>query len=188
MRRFYALASFVAEISFGGAALAQMAMPMPGVAAAPACGASSDASLPPVLAAWNSRTPLAAAASTAGLRPATLTIGRGVDAQLKRSSEVTFPVAPGRPGPATTYSGLFALQITEPGDYQVSLGSSAWIELAHDGTMVAPNAHASGPPCATLRKTVVFPLKPGAYVLEIAGNAEPVLGVLVTHHAPPALR
>jgi len=194
MRRFRLLAStltFAAALSAGGAACAQMTMPMrehAPAAATSACGASSDASLPPALAAWNSRTSLAAAAGAAGLRQATLTIGRGVDAQLKRTSEVTFPVTPGRPLAPATYSGLFRVQISEPGDYQVSLGGSAWIEIARDGTLVKSNAHAPGPPCATLRKTVVFPLQPGAYVLEIAGNTDPVLGVMVTHRAPPALR
>lgn len=151
--------------------------------AAPArhdCEAVSDANLPASLAGWTARSPLAAAANDAAASGAVLAIGKGADAQLKLSGEVTFPVAPGRAGGAESYGGLYELRITEAGDYQVSLGAGAWIEVVRDGAAVTSASHAHGPPCSSLRKTVVFPLRPGRYLVEISGAGEPVVAVMVT--------
>ena len=146
----------------------------------PACAMTSDANLPPALSAWSNRTPVAAAAAVMDLSQASLPIGQGVDAQLKHSGEVTFPVLPAKPGGSVSYGGLYDLRVSEAGAYQVSLGTGAWIELVDGKTLVESTAHAPGPACSSLKKTVVFPLKPGGYVLEITGNAEPTLPVMVT--------
>ena len=150
------------------------------VAAGLACAATSDAGLPAHLAAWTSRSALPAATSAADVGKADLPVGKGVDAQLKRTGEVTFPVLPAKPGGSVSYGGLYEIRIVEPGDYQVSLGTGAWIEVVSGKTLVTSTAHAPGPACSSLKKTVVFPLKPGRYVLEITGNGEPTLPVMVT--------
>jgi hypothetical protein len=149
----------------------------------PACAVTSDANLPPNLAAWTTRTPVVAAATATDLAQASLPIGKGVDARLKHGGEITFPVLPAKPGGSVSYGGLYDLRIGEAGDYQVSLGTGAWIELVDGKTLVESSAHAPGPACSSLKKTVVFPLKPGRYVLEITGNAEPTLSVMVTRLA-----
>jgi hypothetical protein len=145
-----------------------------------ACEAVSDAALPAPLAGWTGRVPLAAAADAGGAAKAELPVGKGVDAQLRHNGEVAFPVLPAKPGGSVSYGGLYGLRIAEAGDYQVSLGSGAWIELVQAKSLVESTAHAPGPACTTLKKTVVFPLKPGRYVLEITGNGEAVLPVMVT--------
>ena len=144
------------------------------------CAMTSDANLPPALAAWTTRTPVAAAAAMMELSQAGLPIGKGVDAQLKHSGEVVFPMLPAKPGGSVSYGGLYDLKISETGDYQVSLGTGAWIELVSGKVLIESTAHAPGPACSSLKKTVVFPLKPGRYVLEITGNADPILPVMVT--------
>ena len=149
----------------------------------PVCVATSDADLPPALSAWTTRTPVSAAATAAGLAQASLPVGKGVDALLKHSGAITFPVLPAKPGGSVSYGGLYDLNIGEAGNYQVSLGTGAWIELVSGKTLVESTAHAPGPACSSLKKTVVFPLKPGRYVLEISGNTEPTLPVMVTRLA-----
>jgi hypothetical protein len=149
-------------------------------AAHPACASVSDAALPPALAGWRERSALAAAAGGADTGRAVLPIGKGVDAQLKHVGEVTYPVLPGKPGGSVSYGGLYEVRVSEPGDYQVSLGTGAWIEVLDGNTLIESTAHAPGPACTTLRKTVVFPLKAGRYVLEITGNGEPSLPVMVS--------
>jgi hypothetical protein len=144
------------------------------------CAAVSDAALPPALAGWTRRISLAAAADAAGAAKAPLPIGRGVDARLRRSGEVSFPVLPQKPGGSVSYGGLFELSIAETGDYQVSLATGAWIEVVRDGAAVESTAHAPGPACSTLKKTVIFPLTPGRYLLEVTGNGEPALALMVT--------
>ena len=154
-------------------------MAQEGMSPAPACAASTDATLPAALQGWNGRGDLAAAASQAAAASAALPIGKGVNAQLKKTGEVSFPVLPAKPGGSVSYSGLYGLNIAEAGDYQVSLGSGAWIEVVAGKAALESTAHAPGPACSTLRKTVVYPLKPGRYLLEIAGNGEQVLPVMV---------
>jgi hypothetical protein len=146
----------------------------------PACAATSDANLPPALAGWTARAAVPAAAAAPELGKAALPLGKGVGAQLRKTGEIAFPVLPAKPGGAVSYGGLYEIRVAEAGDYQVSLGTGAWIEVVSGKTLVASTAHAPGPACSSLKKTVVFPLKPGRYVLEITGNGEPTLPVMVT--------
>lgn len=168
------------------AALSPMALSVTALPAAaqPAehapCAAVSDATLPAHLSGWTDRAPLAAAVDAAAAAEAALPIGKGVDAQLHRNGEVAFPVLPAKPGGSVSYGGLYGLKIGEAGDYQISLGAGAWLEVVEGKSLVASTAHSPGPACSTLKKTVVFPLKPGRYVLEITGNGEAVLPVMVT--------
>lgn len=148
-------------------------------ASRPACVVTDDSKLPAALAGWRGRAPLAAAATAGDAVKAALPLGKGVDAQLKRNGEVAFPVLPAKPGGSVSHGGLFEIPVEAAGDYQVSLGTGAWIEVARDGAAVEATAHAPGPPCASLKKTVVFPLVPGRYLLEISGNADPVLPLMV---------
>jgi hypothetical protein len=41
-------------------------------------------------------------------------------------------------------------------------------------------AHAPGPPCTGIRKTVQFVLQPGGYVLQISANADPDIAVMIS--------
>ena len=148
-------------------------------ASRPACAVTDDSKLPAALSGWLSRNALGAAATAAEAGKAALPLGKGVDGQLKRNGDVAFPVLPGKPGGSVSYGGLFEIPVEAAGDYQVSLGTGAWIEVVRDGAAVESTAHAPGPPCASLKKTVVFPLNPGRYLLEISGNADPVLPLMV---------
>ena len=135
--------------------------------------------LPPAMAGWSARTPLAAAASPAGLAPATLAAGRGVDASLRPAEAVSYAVAPGRPAGPGARAGLLALAVAEPGTYAVGLSSAAWIDVVDArGAPVASTAHGRGPPCSGMRKVVDFPLAAGRYVVQLTTAADPVVGVL----------
>jgi len=149
----------------------------------PACASIDDTAVPPALAGWTQRTAVVAAATARQTGKAAVPLGQGVDAQLKRIGEVDFPVLPAKPGGSVSYGGLYELRISEPGDYQVSLGSGAWIEVGSGKTVVESTAHAPGPACTSLRKTVVFPLKAGRYILEITGNGDPGLPLMVSRVA-----
>jgi hypothetical protein len=174
----FGLAVGLAMILSGGA-LGQEAAP----AARPSCTAM-DQNLPAALASWTSRTDLAAAAKEANAAKASVPIGKGVNGQLVHTSEVTFPVLPEKPGGSVSYSGLYEIRVTDAGNYQVSLSTPAWIDVVSGKAFVESNAHAPGPACSTLKKTVVFPLKPGRYILEISGNGEQALPFMVTRVTP----
>ena len=148
--------------------------------AVPACATVSDTALPADLAAWRTRSLVTAAADAGGAPAASLTVGAGADARLRRNGEVSFPVLPSKPGGTVSYGGLLRFRVAEAGDYQVSLGSGAWIEVVADGRAVVSTRHSPGPACTTLKKTVVFPLTPGPYTLEVSGNGAEVLPVMVS--------
>lgn len=146
----------------------------------PACAAISDASLPPSLAGWTTRTPMEASATRGDPRMGLAKIGRAFDVALRPNDEVGFPVPPGKPGAAGSHGGLLAFQVEESGDYQIALGAGAWIDVVGVEGAAPSSGHAHGPACSTLRKMVIFPLKPGRYLLEITGNSDPVLTVMIS--------
>lgn len=78
------------------------------------------------------------------------------------------------------YGGLLQLNVKNVGTYQVNLSSGAWIDLLKDGTAVMSGAHAPGPACSGIRKTVQFPLQPGRYVIQLSANGDPTIAVMVS--------
>jgi hypothetical protein len=148
--------------------------------AKPTCAAISDAGLPATLSGWTTRTDLPAAGKASELNKAGLPIGKGVNGQLKHTPEVKFTVLPEKPGGSVSYGGMYQLVIKEAGTYQLSLGAGAWIDVFDGGTALMSSAHAPGPACTTLRKTVQFPLKAQKYTVQLSGNGDPVLPIMVT--------
>jgi hypothetical protein len=66
------------------------------------------------------------------------------------------------------------------GTYRVVLGSRAWIDLVTArGTPVPSAAHSMGPACTGIRKMVDFALGAGSYTIQLSGNAEQAISVLV---------
>ncbi|MGA0604228.1 homogentisate 1,2-dioxygenase [Caulobacter sp. KR2-114] len=146
----------------------------------PAACAATDAALPPDLAAWTDKAPLAAAATAADLPGASLTVGRAVSASLRHTAEIHYPAQPEKPGGTVSYGGLLALDVKDAGTYRIALGAAPWIDVLQDGKPLASTAHGHGPACSSVRKMVDFPLTPGRYVIQISAAADPSLGVLVT--------
>lgn len=90
-----------------------------------------------------------------------------------------YVVPPEKPGKPATHGGLASFTVATPGTYRVALGAGAWVDVVRDGKAVASVAHGHGPACSTIRKMVDFRLTPGRYLLQIAGNADPVIPVMV---------
>lgn len=143
-----------------------------------ACPAT-PAPLPAEFAAWRDRAPIAAATGAEDLGKATLSAGKGANVTLQPTARINWPVRPERPGDEASHGGLLGFTIGQPGTYRVALGAGAWIDVVRDGQVIASTTHAHGAPCTGIRKTVDFPLAPGAYVLEIAGNEKPEIPVLL---------
>lgn len=148
------------------------------------CMAISDEGLPPALAGWANRSPVTAAADVSGVGAAQLPVGRSIAAKLRPTRDVVFPVLPAQPGGSVSHSGLFELPITEAGDYQISLGGGAWIDVVSGESSIQSSRHGPGPACSSVRKTVTFPLQPGRYVVTITGAGDPELVLMASHAAP----
>lgn len=136
--------------------------------------------LPAALSAWTDKASLDAAGDAGGLSSAALMPGKAATVSLRHTKEVQYVIKPEKPGGSVAYGGLLILDVRNAGTYQINLSSGAWIDLLKDGTAVMSGAHAPGPACSGIRKTVQFPLQPGRYVIQISANGDPTIAVLVS--------
>jgi hypothetical protein len=164
-------------------ALAAVMLAAPAVAqqhdhAAPSCTAM-DATLPAGLEDWNGGHALKTISRGAELGDITLTLGKGYAAGLARTASIVMTVEPEKPGGSVSWSGLFAFNAPEAGKYSVALGSAAWVDVVEDGKALEPLSFGHGPACTTIRKIVVYDLKPGSHQLQVAGNGADTIKLLV---------
>jgi hypothetical protein len=170
--KFFAI--LAAALMVSGSALAQEMRQ-----AAPKCEAV--AAPPPALAGWSDTRDIASATKADGLAAAALTIGKSAKVALHPTREVSYVAQPDKPGGSVAHGGLLSVAVVAAGTYQVNLSSGAWIDLLKDGRAILSTAHAPGPACTGIRKTVQFPLQPGRYVLQLSANAAPDIQVMVSH-------
>lgn len=161
--------------------LASLAMPalaqeMP--MAAPVCPRDAEP-IPASLAGWSTKTPVTAATDAASVGQAALVPGAAVDLALADTPAVNYVVRPSHPGGSVSHGGLANLVIATAGTYRVAIGSGAWVDLVKGNTSLESVGHGHGPNCSGIRKMVDFTLQPGSYILQIAGNGEARVPVLV---------
>lgn len=142
------------------------------------CELLDVAALPANIADWNGGAAIATGAAPDSA--ATLQLGKGYAATLKQKAHVAFAVEPEKPGGSVSYSGIFAFDVIEAGNYAVALGTAAWIDVVEDGKALEPLSFGHGPVCTTIRKMVVYSLTPGRRLLQIAGNGGESAQLLVT--------
>ena len=157
---------------------------LPGLAIAqeemPAAKCTATVAPPAALAGWSAMDKITAADKPTGLGTAALTLGRSASVTLLPTRQVAYGLQPEKPGGSVAHGGLLAVQIADAGTYQISLDSGAWIDLVRDGKALISTAHAPGPACTGIRKTVQFVLTPGRYLLQLSANAAPTIAVMVT--------
>jgi hypothetical protein len=145
---------------------------------APACTAM-DAKLPAETADWNGGAAITTAQSEDQLATATLTPGKGYAATLAKTPSVEMVLQPEKPGGSVSYSGLFRFDVSKAGKYVIALSTPAWIDVIEDGKALEAASFGHGPECTTIRKMVVFDLKIGSHVLQVAGNGAETLTLMV---------
>jgi hypothetical protein len=118
---------------------------------------------------------LKAATASPELEAARLLLDKAVTVTLHPGNDVRFVMAPDKPGAAGSYGGMLALDVREAGTYQVALSAGAWIDVLKDGTAIASSAHDHGAGC----KMVSFTLQPGRHVIQLSGNKEESIAVVV---------
>lgn len=91
---------------------------------------------------------------------------------LEPMSAVSFPVPPtGRLKPeGVVYGGVvnFDSPSSAPGSYQVTLGTSGWVDVIQDGKALKSTAHSGKSDCDGVRKSVRFNLDPGPFTVEFS--------------------
>ncbi|MEW5684193.1 MAG: homogentisate 1,2-dioxygenase [Pseudomonadota bacterium] len=164
------------RLIIAAALAAGLGLPALAQEAAPNCPADA-APLPAELSAWKTPAPLTAGASPTAA--AGLKIGQTAAATLQKTPEVTYALRPEKPGGSVSYGGVFAVDVAKAATYTVALSTGAWIDVVRDGKSLSSVAHGRGPACTGVRKMVAFPLEPGRYLIQIAANGEPGLGIMV---------
>ncbi len=139
--------------------------------------AATPAPPPPGLEGWSLRRPVRAGASATSATA--LPVGVGVTATLLATPKVSYALRPEKAGGSVSSGGMFAFTVPAAGRYRVALGSAAWIDVLSGTTPATSVAHGHGPDCTGVRKMVDFDLKPGRYLLQIAGNGAATLPLMV---------
>ena len=145
---------------------------------APGC-AAMDATLPAGLEDWNGGSVLPTLRNATDVSDLKLTLGKGYVASLGRTTSIVMAVEPEKPGGSVSYSGVFHFNIETTGNYAVALSSAAWIDVVEDGKAVEPLSFGHGPECTTIRKMVIYSLRAGQHVLQIAGNGAATTKLMV---------
>ena len=141
--------------------------------------AAIDAKLPAGLEDWQGDAPVRTVGKAEDLTQNMLVAGKGYKAVLNRTTSVFMQTPPEKPGGSTSYAGLFRFDVNEAGNYAVALGGAAWIDVVEGGKSLEPVSFVHGPECTTIRKMVVFALKPGMHVLLVSGNAAEEVRLIV---------
>ena len=152
------VASLCLSLLLAGAAAAQPACPTPG----------------------SGSVALKAATASPELEPARLTLDKAAAVTLHPGNDVRFVISPEKPGSAGSYGGMLSLDVHEAGTYQVALSAGAWLDMVQDGSAVVSAGHEHGGECSGLRKMVAFALKPGRHVIQVSGNKEDTIQVVVS--------
>jgi hypothetical protein len=118
-------------------------------------------------------TPVAAARA-----PVAIGVGRGVRATLLPQTEVTYPVAPAKPGAAGTSGGVFAFETARCGRYRVALAARRVDRRGPGRSRAAAQGAGCGVDC-WIMKIVEKDLGPGRYLLRIAGSPWATLPLIV---------
>jgi hypothetical protein len=106
--------------------------------------------------------------------------------KLLPQDQVSFAVTPGKRSPrGDSYAGLITFKIPATGSYRVSIDMPFWIDVVHDGALVAANDFQGQHGCDSPHKIVMFDLQ-GArpFILQLS-NAAPQ-SVRLTITATPA--
>jgi hypothetical protein len=139
------------------------------------------APLPVGLEGWTNNEPVETGTTAAAA--AALPLGRSVKATLLPNSKVGYAIRPEKPGDQASSGGVFAFVVSTPGRYRIALGSAAWVDVLSGTTLVTSAAHGHGPDCSGIRKIVDFDLKPGRYLLQVAGSGSATVTIMVAHAA-----
>lgn len=139
---------------------------------------SPDCSLSPE--GWQTNTPLTAAGDPASLDKAQLTLGKASHVTLQSAAQVRYALPPERKPDPSLHGGLVTVTIPAAGNYRVGLSSGAWIDVLQEGKPVTSSAHGHGEGC--VRKAVTFPLHAGRVVIQLSGNREADVRLMVWRH------
>lgn len=129
---------------------------------------------------WLSAERIDASASAASLEGARLAPGEAVYLRLHPVPDVTYITLPRGAGETASFGGIASFVVETAGTYRVGVDEPVWVDVVHDGKAEEPISFGRTAECSGMRKQVTFELARGEYVLELSGNLDDEIGVVVT--------
>ena len=86
---------------------------------------------------------------------------------VAQASLPTKPTSTPKPEDASTLAGFVVISAIEPGHYQVSISSHAWMDVVQNGKPLDATGHTGAKNCDGLRKSVRFEIGEGPVTLQI---------------------
>lgn len=110
-----------------------------------------------------------------------ISLGRLYQIALAPESDVHVATTPGhKPRGEGALAGVARLRISQAGVYRVSLSEGAWIDLVHEGTVIASEDHQGRAGCSAPHKVVQFRLPAGEVLVQLSGATVPSVQMTVT--------
>ncbi|MCG4273194.1 hypothetical protein [Acetobacter senegalensis] len=147
-------------------------------AASETCDAASY-KVPPELSGWAHPVEGKATGAQKTSSAFSLTLGQAAQVPLLPASERQFVLQSGALKHHFDFAGMVRFHISKKETYRVMLGGKAWIDVVSDGKSLDSVAHQHGPACSGIVKMVDFILEPGDYVLQLSGNAQQDVKVMI---------
>jgi hypothetical protein len=148
---------------------------------------------PPGCSAWNANLPkewqpwgdkpiaVTAAATTREVASAAVSVGQKVSLTLQPAKTVRLEIeTPDIDPPADAHGGILSLHVPKDGYYWIAVSNGLWIDVVMDGKIVDSTDHGPGPHCASIGKSVQFPLKAGDVKIQLSDNRGVHVDLLVT--------
>lgn len=160
------------------------------VPAARAADSVPPAALPPACTGfqWDVRRELAllqapaqaVAAGTSAASAPTLALDRHYRVQLPAQAQVRLAARPGKPMlEDDARAGLLAFDVPRAGDYRIAITSGHWLDVVDAGRVIASRDFQGQRGCPLVHKIVAFRLPAGRLLLQLAGGADPEVGVVI---------
>ncbi|CAK7193221.1 hypothetical protein COMNV_01435 [Commensalibacter sp. Nvir] len=128
---------------------------------------------------WQSPVPQAAVQQDQLLNQATIVVNKAYSITLKPKDSVHFIVKPARLAGNASYAGMLQFNIAQKGIYRFVMDSKPWVEIVGNHKKTAMAHHQCGKQCNGIMKAIDFALDPGQYILEISGNGEPTVKLMI---------
>ena len=146
----------------------------------PGC-AAWNANLPPAWAGWGENPRAIVAANTpAALASVEISVGKKVSVTLAPAKAVKLSVeTPDAAPPKDAHKGMLSLRVPADGYYWVASSEGLWIDVVQSGKIVDSTDHGPGPDCASIAKSVQFPLKAGEVQIQLSDNRGAKVDIMV---------
>ena len=94
----------------------------------------------------------------------------GITLALLAPAEARLPSPPERAPKEGTFAGFASFKaVPKAGVYTISLSEGAWVDVVQDGHFLKPKAFSGATDCEGIRKTMMYDLGAGPFVLQISG-------------------